>query len=221
MDHLLYGPDIELKIKTFHAIRAEVFSSADARTLDFETLDAHKLTPETLKIALMSLPAMGSRRLVHVYRAEKLDKQNLELLTIFLREPHPHVTVVLEAETWDDSAKMRQPLGPLLKKTGSQAPVRSDVFALMNAVQAGDSSTALRALNTLFSDGEQPEKLLGGMAWAWSNKAKARLPEDSYKKGLLLMQEADIALKRSRFPDRDNALEVLVVRLSLLARSKV
>ena len=71
-------------------------------------------------------------------------------------------------------------------------------------------------LKSLFEHGEEPERLIGGVLWAWSNKIKGRIPPAGYKKGLLLLQETDIALKRSRYPERENGLEILVVKLSLL-----
>jgi len=216
MDHLIYGPDLKLRAETFRTLRAKIFATPDAAQLDSEALDAHKLSPEKLKIALISLPSVSSRRLVHISRAEKLEKQNIELLSDFLKKPHPHVVLVLEAEVWDESAKMRQGLGALFTKVGSAAASGPTVFNMMDGVIAGNSSGALRMLKSLFDSGEEPEKLIGGVLWSWSNKAKGRVPVAVYKKGLLFLQEADLALKRSRFPDRTNGLEILVVKLSLL-----
>lgn len=219
-DTLIYGPDLKLRNETFRALRKQVFSSPDAETLDLETLDATKLSPEILQAALVSLPAFRTRRMVHLVRAEKIDKHLCDLLVAFLKEPHPHVIVVLEAETWDETTKMRQTLGAFFKKVGTDTPEGATVFDLMGLVQAGDASVALRTLKNIFDNGEEPERLLGGMLWTWSNKTKGRVAPPVYKKGLLLLQEADIALKRSRFPERENALEILIVKLSLLTRSR-
>ena len=220
MDFLLYGPDLKLRDKALADIKKEVFSSApDAVRLDLESLDANKLTPEKLKIALMSLPGLAPCRLVHIYRADKLAKEPLELLLAFLKGEHAHVVVVLEADTWDAGTKTRGELTKLLKKTGVDAAAKASVFDMMNAVADGNSAKALRTLKILLTDDEAPERLLGGMVWAWSNKIKARMSAQGYKKGLLVLQEADMGLKRSRFPEREYALEVAVVKLSLLVSS--
>jgi hypothetical protein len=57
------------------------------------------------------------------------------------------------------------------------------------------------------------------MLWAWSNKIKPRVPPAKYKKGLLILQEADHQLKRVRFPERGYALEIALVKLSCLLKA--
>ncbi len=221
MDYLLYGPDLKLRGRVLADIKQAVLVSAAAR-LDFESLDAVKLTPERLKIALYSLPGFGSQRLVHVYHAEKLPKETLEWLLFFLKSEHAQVVLVLEADEWDARSRLRGDITKCLKKTGVEASVKATVFQVMDLVAAGNKAGALRSLSKLFVDGEAVERLTGGMVWAWSNNVKGRVSVDIYKKGLLVLQEADIALKRSRFPDREYALETAVVRLSLLVKpSKV
>ncbi len=217
MDLLLYGPDLKLRDKTLADIKGEVLS-ADAARLDFESLDAHKLTPEKLKIALLCLPGVSTRRLVHIYRADKLLKETAELLLAFLKAEHKHVVVVLEADQWDSSTKLRGEITRLLKRIGVEAPSVGTVFDMMNAVGAGNPSGSLRALQRLLMTDEAPERLLGGMLWAWSNNVKGKIPPQAYKKGLLVLQEADISLKRGHYPEREYALEVAVVRLSSLVK---
>jgi DNA polymerase III delta subunit len=222
MDYLLYGPDLKLRDTTLHAIRQDVLTGPSSASLDCESLDANKLSAEKLKIALYALPGSAPRRLVHIFRAEKLTKENGEMITAFLKADHAHAVVVIEAESWDASAKWRAELTRLLKVSGTEAPAAGNVFDMMNAVMAGNGAGALQGLNVLMLNDEAPEKLLGGMLWVWSNKARARIAAGIYKKGLLLLQEADRALKRGHYPERENALEVLVVKLSLLVKpSKV
>ena len=131
-----------------------------------------------------------------------------------------NITSATGGKLLDESTKMRQTLASFFKKIGSEAPEGANVFDLMTLVQAGNTAKVLRTLTSIFQSGEEPERLLGGMLWAWSNKIKGRVPPVVYKKGLLLLQEADMALKRSKFPDRENALEILVVKLSSLTRSR-
>ncbi|MBF0593421.1 MAG: hypothetical protein HQL22_00480 [Candidatus Omnitrophica bacterium] len=218
MDYLLYGPDLTLRDKTLADLKKEILSTPDAIRLDFDSLDGHKLTPEKLKIALLSLPGMAPRRLVHIYRADKLPKESLELLLAFLKGEHEQAVVVVEAEEWDSSTKLRGELTKLLKSVGTASAAAGTVFQMMDAVAAGNEAGSLRRLNGLLGGDEAPERLLGGMVWAWSNKIKGRVSADVYKKGLLVLQEADFALKRSRYPEREYALEVAVVKLTLFVR---
>ncbi|MEI6438332.1 MAG: hypothetical protein WCO69_06265 [Candidatus Omnitrophota bacterium] len=218
MDYLIYGPDLKLRDKALADIKKAVLPSFEASRLDHETLDGNKLTSEKLKIALFSMPAVAPQRLVHVQHAEKLPKETLEWLLLFLKEEHANVVLVLEADVWDATTKLRGEVTRFLKVAGVDAPLPFSVFNLMEAVASGNSAAALRGLKRLYISDEAPEKLLGGMVWAWSNKTKARVSAEVYKKGLLVLQEADMALKRSRFPDRENALEIAVVKLSLFVK---
>ena len=218
MDTLLTGPDLALRDKALADIKKTVLPTPEALRFDSESLDGNKLTPEKLKIALFSLAGVAAQRLVHVYNADKLPKETLEWLLTFLEGEHPQAVLVLEAETWDTRTKGRADITKFFKRIGSEAPEAPTVFDMMNAVAAGNSSGALRGLKNLFVNDEAAERLLGGMVWAWSNRVKGRVPADVYKKGLLVLQEADIALKRSRYPEREYALEVAVVKLSSLVK---
>ena len=218
MDFLLLSADPALRDKALAGIKRDVLGPSDPSGLDFESLDGHKLSAEKLKIALYALPGVAARRLVHIYRADKLAKENLQLILDFLSSEHAHATLVLEAEQWDSGTKTRGDITRLLKTAGVEAASAATVFDMMNVVAAGDNVAALRALKELFDQGEAPEKLFGGVLWAWTNRIKARIRPEVYKKGLLVLQEADRALKRSHFPEREYALEILVVKLSLLVK---
>ena len=217
--YLLLGTDVAFKDSQLAKIQKETFKDSDALRLDSETLDGHKLSAERLKVALLSLPALGRQRLIHIRQAERLTKQNIALLAEFFKAGHAHAVVVLDALAWDGTGEEHRSVRDAVKILGRPAEKGSTVFQMMDHVIAGEMAVALKLLKTLFERDEQPERLLGGMVWAWSNNAKPRLRPDAYKKGLLVLQEADNHIKRSRFPEREYALEVATVKLSLLTKA--
>ncbi len=216
MHYLLLGTDTSLKDSQLDKIKREFLSDDDSRRLDSETLDSFKLSPEKLKIAILSLPALAEKRLVHIRQAEKLSKENVALLESLLKSGLEHVVIVLDALAWDARSEARKNIQSFVRTIGREAEAGANVFDLMDWVARGDSARALTALKDLYDRDEVPEMLLGGMLWAWSNKIKPRVPVGKYKKGLLVLQEADRNLKRARFPDRGYPLEIALVKLSLL-----
>ena len=219
MHYLLLGTDTTLKDAQLSRIKGEAFRDPDAMSLDLEILDGHKLSAEKLKIALVSLPALALQRIVHIQRADRLSKENLALVEDFLKAGHENAVLVLEAESWDARVTAKKNILSLVNAVGSAPAEGANVFDMMDIVAVGNASGVLKALKELMDNDEQPEKLLGGIVWAWSNRIKGRVSRESYKKGLLVLQEADNHLKRSRFPERGYALEVALVKLSALTTS--
>jgi len=219
MHYLLLGNDTSLKDTQLNKIKQELFSNADSEHLDSETLDGHKLSPERLKIALLSLPALAEKRFVHIRQAGKLSKENLALLEDFLKGDTSHVVVVLDAVSWEMKSEARKNILHAVHTIGREEAAGANVFDLMDLVGRGDTARALKILKELFDREEEPERILGGMIWAWSNKVKPRVQAPRYKKGLLILQEADHQLKRVRFPERGYAVEIALVKLSYLLKA--
>jgi DNA polymerase III delta subunit len=219
MHYLLLGTDISLKDTQLQKIKREFFPDGDSFRMDCETLDGFKLSTEKLKIALLSLPALAERRLIIVRHAERLSQENLELLEDFLKSPQVHAAVVLDAATWEAKSEMRKNILLAVRTIGREEAAGANVFDMMNLVGRGDSVGALRILKEVIDREGEPERVLGGMLWSWSNKIKPRVPVGKYKKGLLILQEADHQLKRVRFPERGYALEIALVRLFYLLKA--
>jgi hypothetical protein len=217
MHYLLLGTDTALKDSQLKKIKGDLFPDADARALDQQSLDGHKLSPEKLKIALLSLPALAARRLIHIARAEKLSEQNLLLVAEFLKSDQEHAVLVLDAIKWGKSEAHKSILAAVTV-LGHEDKKGASIFDVMERVVSGNLTGALKTLHVLLEDEEAPDMMLGGMIWAWSNKAKARVPAQVYKKGLLVLQEADMLIKRSKGSQRRYAIEVAVVKLSSLLK---
>ena len=218
MHYLLLGTDTSLKDTQLQKIKRDIFPDGDSFRMDCETVDGFKLSPEKFKIALMSLPALAERRLIIVRHAERLSKENLELLAEFLKAGHAHASVVLDAVTWEAKSEVRKNILHAVRTIGREDAAGANVFDMMDLVGRGDTSRALKILHEILERDEEPERVLGGILWAWSNKVKPRVQAPKYEKGLLILQEADYQLKRVRFPERGYALEIALVKLSSLIK---
>ena len=218
--YLLIGLKSEDRDARLATLKANFFTSPAALKFDCETFDGNKLSAETLKIALYSYPAIAGKKLVVVRRAEKLGEPALNVVTQFLDDNNAHVVLVLDAGSWDGRSAVKKDIRERLQPAIAAAPEKVEtVFDMMDTAFAGSIADGLKLLNVLLTRGEAEEMLLGGMIWHWSNRVRGRAPADKYKKGLLVLQEADENLKRSKFPKREYALEVALVKLTSLLRA--
>lgn len=214
MIYLLLGTDNSAKDQKLSDLKSQFISSSSAQSFDFESLDAHKLNAEDFKKALVSLPAFGKRRLVVIQTADKLTKQNQELLLAFLESKPSHVDIILEASTGSTTRGFWGKVAAKAKVFEYQQGKKQNVFDMARVMER-DQAGALKILSQMLNDGQHPLQILGGLVWYWGNKAKERVSAQVFKKGLLELQEADVNIKRSRLTP-EQAIELCVVKLSLL-----
>jgi hypothetical protein len=63
------------------------------------------------------------------------------------------------------------------------------------------------------------ENILGAVRWWWGHKIKGTVSGTKYKKGLLVIQEADERIKLSGMLSREHTVEIALVKLSLLLKA--
>ena len=215
MIYLLLGEDRPAKDQKVNEIKISCLSSDDARKLDYELLHAIKLDSGVLKKAILALPAVAKRRLILIRTAEKLSAHNQEIISDFIRSGDEHAALILDS---DESALK----GGFARDVMSVAEVtrfgrrekKNDIWGVTGAIEARDSGEALKILDTLLKDGDSPLRIMGGLVWFWGS-LRNRVSADGFKKGLLVLQEADLNIKRSRLKP-EYAVEIAVTKLSLL-----
>jgi DNA polymerase III delta subunit len=87
--------------------------------------------------------------------------------------------------------------------------VHPDTFALGRSIDLKRADSALRILSGLLKDGERPERILGGLRYAWEKNAAHPLEKRKKLKCLLI---CDIDIKTGKLKPLF-ALEKLVVSL--------
>jgi len=216
MHHLILdGNDISLRDKILREVKTRSLKTPDALKFDLSSLDGHGLDFNDLKAALLTAPAVADRRVVLISRAEKLDDRNLELIDHVISDPHNPCVLVLEASNWDRRSILRKGIAEKVKVSGGRE--EKSAFDLLYDLPR-DRAGVLVRLQELLED-DAVENILGAVRWWWVHKVKGTIPAAKYKKGLLVIQEADERIKLSGLLSREQTVEVALVKLSLLLKA--
>ena len=132
-----------------------------------------------------------------------------------ISDPARPCIVVLEAATWDRRSALRKGIAEKLKVIGGRET--KSAFDLLYDLPR-DRAGVLVRLQELLED-DAVENILGAVRWWWGHKVKGTVPVPRYKKGLLVIQEADERIKLSGLLSREQTLEVALVKLSLLLKA--
>lgn len=219
MIYLFLGEDREAKIKSLADIKAQHFSSNDARTLDYESFHAPKLDPAELKKALIALPAVAAQRVIMIRDCEKLSTSNKNIILEFAQGDHAHAVLILDTDQPTGKSSFFNTISSLgkIRRFGERAAPKN-VFDMTKAIERRNVTEALSVLDELIQAGNHPLQIMGGLVWFWG-KLKNRLSGERFKTGLLILQEADLNIKRSRLAP-EYAMEVAVTKLADLLNSK-
>ena len=216
MHHLILGTsDISLRDKVLRDLKAKFLKTPDALKFDFTGLDGQGLDFNDLKAALLTAPAVADRRIILISRADKISEKNLELIDHVISDPAMPCIIVLEAATWDRRSALRKGLTEKLKVSGGKE--EKSVFDLLYDLSR-DRAGVLVRLQELLED-DAVENIIGAVRWWWGHKVKGTIPAARYKKGLLVIQEADERIKLSGLLSREQTVEVALIKLSLLLKA--
>jgi hypothetical protein len=216
MHHLILdGSGISLRDKILRELKTKFLKTPDALKFDFSSLDANDFDFNDLKAALLTAPAVADRRVVLISRAEKLDDKELELIDHVISDPAKPCIIVLEASTWDRRSALRKGITEKVKVSGGRE--EKSAFDLLYDLSR-DRAGVLARLQELLED-DAVENILGAVRWWWVHKIKGTVPAEKYKKGLLVIQEADERIKLSGLLSREQTVEVALVKLSLLLKA--
>ena len=196
-------------------IKKTCLPSDDALKLDYECLYGSKIEPSELKKSLIALPAISGKRLILIRTVEKLNTQNKKILLDFIQSENEHAVLILDSDEVSPKNSFMNKISAVAKvmRFGS-GTIKKNVFDMTRRMENRDSSGALKILEHLMSGGDHPLQIMGGLVWFWG-KSKNRLSKDHFKKGLLVLQEADLNIKRSRLKP-EYAVEIAVTKLSSL-----
>lgn len=214
MTYLIIGQDTQAKDLKITEIKNKYLKSEKSYEFDLDIFHAAKLDSDLLQQSFVALPAVAGYRVVIVRTADKLSTHNKELVLAQMVEKKSQTVVVLECDQLDGKTSFYKKL----KKDAEVVRVRSDlktnIFDMTNAMERRDGVQALKVLTQAMDEGQHPLQIMGVLVWFWG-KMKTRLKDDTFKKGLLELQEADLNIKRSRIRS-DYAVEIAVTKLCSL-----
>ena len=217
MLYLLSGEDNLNKNKKIEEIKKEYLTSSNSLQFDYDILHAVKLDPATFKEALYRLPLAAKKRVVILRQADALKKIHHEILLEFVqKQPSPsHLVLILDFLESDLNHSFLKEISPYAKVAKFSGQPLKTVFDMTNCLSRRDLKEALKILNLLITDGIHPLQMMGALIWHWKN-IRPRLTREKFCRGLEVLEEADLNIKRSRL-DPQTAVEVALVKLDVLA----
>lgn len=203
--YLLIGQDSTAKDLKLKKIRQD-FLVQDTAPFDQDVLHARELTLKLFQERCLLLPVKAKKRLIIIRDAGALKEEVREFILQKIKELKTKLVLVLDLERLE--AKDR-PLAKFSQSFYFGSPVQSDTFTLNRQIGLKQPDAALRILGQLLKNGEKPERIMGGLRYAWERDISR--PQE-LKKRLKLLLNCDLEIKRGKLK-ADFALEKLIIGL--------
>ena len=214
MVYLFLGQDSLSKDEQLKKIKQE-FLANDLRQFNMDTLYGKETDRMSLQEAFLRLPAAGAAcRMIVIKDAQELDDESKDFILDFAGKQSSQIVLVLDISRSDKKDEFVGRLSRLVKVFRSKETEVPDSFALSRSINSGRPDQALKILNQLLKNGERPERILGGLRYAWE---KDVLPAAVARNRLKLLLRCDMEIKTGRLKPVF-ALEKLVISLSAAAK---
>ena len=210
--YLLFGQDVAAKEIQLKKIKQE-FLPPLLQDFNLDTLYAQEVNLKNIQERFLSIPLKSAKRIMVIKDAHLLDEESRNFLLAFSKKPHPELVLVLDFAQYDDKDEFTKGISAGACILRFKETVNPNTFALNRQIELRKTDSALRLLNQLLKNGEVPERILGGMRYAWEKQDRQSL---SARRKLRLLLGADLEMKTGRLKPAF-ALEKLVVSLCGLA----
>ncbi len=212
MVYLFVGNDLRAKDIKLADIKNKLFPYGKGLDLDYELFYADKLDdPDQIRKSLLSVPIMASKRLVVIRSINKLSASDKDFILEFARSKREDIVLVLDSNDTDTRKAYLSKISVYAKVFRFCKQAGKTVFDMADTICRGRGVDALKILHGLFSEGQPPLRILGALVWYWG-RYKKLMSKETFRRDLLVLQEADLDIKRSRLPAQ-HAVEVAIVRL--------
>ncbi|MBL8014144.1 MAG: hypothetical protein JNN05_09880 [Candidatus Omnitrophica bacterium] len=212
MTYLFIGHDLVKKDAKIADLKSKLFKDPSSLAFDFEMISGHKLDSDDLRKSLLSLPQMSTQRMVVVRQCEKLSEHNREILLDFMAQDFKAFVLVLDYDEIDVRSAFFTKIKPHVQTVTFGSEKALNVFDMTKAISSRDAAGAMKILHELLVNNTHPLQIMGGLVWYWS-KEREKLSVQRFEKGLKVLQEGDLNIKRSRLK-AEYAVEKVVVELT-------
>ena len=212
--YLFIGRDLQKKDAKLAELRTKLFKDPSALPFDCEVLSAHKLDSDDFMKSLLALPHLAAQRMVTIRQCERLNEHNRDIILEIISKDTKALVIVLDFDEMDIKSAFFSKLKPHVQLVNFGADKVINVFDVTRAISSQDTAGAVRMLNELIGNNTHPLQIMGGLVWYWS-KERDRLSAGRFQKGLEILEEGDLNIKRSRLKP-EYAVEKVVVELTLL-----
>lgn len=214
MVYLFLGQDSFSKDIQIKRLRQE-FLPTELEQFNLDILYAKELTLKDLQEKLLCLPVKSSKRIIVIKEAQDLREEIKEFIFKYVKKPDRGIILILDIYQQDRYDEFINRIYKYVKVFRFKQTVKLNTFILIRQIALKRSDYALRVLNQLLKDGEKPERILGGLRYAWE---KDTASNQEMKKRLKLLLNCDIDIKTGKLKPVF-ALEKLVVNLCCLGKS--
>lgn len=213
MVYIFIGQDSFAKDAQLKKIK-EQFLAKGLQQFNLDILFAKELTLKGVQEKFLCLPSAGSRRLIVIKEIQNLPKEAKEFISRYVKKPHPDIVLVLDIFQQDKKDEFINTLIRSAKVFRFKEQLPVDTFTLNRQIGSGRPDYALRVLEQLLKNGERPERILGGLRYAWENDVAS---VSQMRKRLKLLLNCDMEIKTGRLK-ASFALEKLIINLCALAK---
>jgi DNA polymerase III delta subunit len=208
MVYLLIGQDIAAKETQLKKIKQE-FLPPQLQDFNLDTIYAKEIILKDIQERFLSIPLKSAKRIIVIKDAHLLDEQSRDFLLAFSKKPHKQLVLVLDFAQYDYKDEFIKGICAHARLLRFKEIVNPDTFVLNRQIELRKTDSALRLLNQLLKNGEAPERILGGLRYAWE---KQDIQSASARRKLKLLLGCDLEIKTGRLKPAF-ALEKLVVSL--------
>jgi DNA polymerase III delta subunit len=213
MLYLFVGQDSLSKDLQFKKLKEQLLPKK-VEQFNLDVLYSRELNLKELQEKLLCLPFEAQCRIVLLRDAQALKEESRDFLLGYAKAEHPKITLVLDFERLDRKDVFQDQIQRYAKVFRFKETVKPDAFALSRYILSKNPAQALGLLNQLLKDGERPERILGGLRYAWERDISF-LPE--MKKKLKSLLNCDIEIKTGKLKPV-LALEKMVISLCGLSK---
>ena len=208
MVYLLFGQDNLSKELRLNTLKKELIPPG-LQTFNLDVIYARETALQTLQERLLSLPVHSPRRMLVIKDAGSLKEECRVFLRAYCGKTNDSIALVLDFEKRPQRDAFFDDIARHAQSFSFKEEAKTDTFMLGRSIDAEKPDVALRILHELFAKGEKPERILGGLRYAWERDILR--PQETRRKLKALLQ-CDVELKTGRL-SAELALEKLVLGL--------
>jgi DNA polymerase III delta subunit len=208
MVYLLIGQEILAKEIQLKKIKQE-FLPPQLQDFNLDTLYAQEIGLKDIQERFLAIPLKSAKRIIVIKDAHLLDEGCRDFILGFSRKPQKELVLVLDFAQYDYQDEFIKGLALHGRILRFKEIVNPDTFMLNRQIELKKTDTALRLLDQLLKNGEAPERILGGLRYAWE---KQDIQSVAARRKLKFLLGCDLEIKTGRLKPAF-ALEKLVISL--------
>ena len=215
MVYLLIGQDVQSREGQLRKIKQE-FLPRELQDFNLDTLYAKEVSLKDIQEKFLAIPLKSARRIIVIKDVDSLNQACRNFLLAYALKPNQQIVLVLILEHYDYQDSFVKSISGNAKVMRFKETVNPDTFALNRQIELKNPDSALRLLNQLLRNGEAPERILGGLRYAWE---KQGIQGQEARRKLKILLGCDVEIKTGRLKPAF-ALEKLVIGLCGFAQTQ-